>query len=208
MTIDELSTDELAKALAKRQKQERELANKKRSAYEKKRDKTTVKLCTAAKKVSAGLRDFKEKAFADMEELYAELAEYSKRHADKDGSFAIESADGRFKITYRRDDNSFFDERSEQAERHIVDFLNTRYNGDQDTRDLISSLMERTKGKLDIKLVSRLYSMESRFNDANWIEGIKLLKESFRKGETKHYINFYERVNTEWQYIPMAFSKV
>ncbi|SIT25475.1 Protein of unknown function [Chryseobacterium ureilyticum] len=69
------------------------------------------------------------------------------------------------------------------------------------------SLLERKKGSLDILLVQKLYSMEDRFEDQNWKEGIRLLKESYSYNLSKDYVSFYKRdENNVWELINLNFS--
>ena len=69
------------------------------------------------------------------------------------------------------------------------------------------SLLERKKGDLDIQLVQKLYSMEDRFDDENWREGIRLLKESYSYNHSKDYLSFFKKGNNnEWEGINLNFS--
>ncbi len=176
-------------------------------AYEALREQTIVSLCDKAITISKLLKDFKDSAFEDMKALYEMLKEYSSRHADGKGNFRVESGDHR--ITYKRQGKASFDERSHQAERHIIDFVNSHFDNDVDTKDLVMSLLERKKGELDINLVQKLYAMEDRFKDANWKRGIELLKESYSYVFSKDYIGFEKRnENGEWEVINLQFSNI
>ncbi|MOA13632.1 hypothetical protein D3C78_1336930 [compost metagenome] len=96
-----------------------------------------------------------------------------------------------------------------QAEAHIKDFIAAQFSGDPATNKLINSLLERKRGSLDIKLVQRLYAMENDFDNQNWREGIKLLKESWQASESKEYITcHYKDANGEWQLINLNFASV
>jgi hypothetical protein len=176
-------------------------------AYEALREQTITSLCDQAITISKLLKSFKESAFDDMKALYEMLKEYSSRHADGKGNFRIESGNNR--ITYKRQGKPYFDERSIQAERHIIDFVNSKFENDVDTKDLVMSLLERKKGELDINLVQKLYAMEDRFEDENWKKGIELLKESYTYVFSKDYIAFELRnENGEWESINLQFSNI
>ena len=206
-TMRELSTADLEKLLADRKAEEVNKAKVARQNYEDLKAATVMELIPQAKALSEQLKAFKTKSFADMGALYDLLCTYSKRHADGKGSFSIELAEG-LRITYKKQDVGFFDERSAQAERHIIDFVNSYYGHQDKTRKLVTSLLERKKGKLDIKLVQKLYAMENDFDDKNWVEGIKLLKESWTASESKSYITFEVKVKDTWESINLNFASI
>lgn len=198
---------ELEARLAALKQQEIEDKERERRAYEDLRDNTVVKLVHKAKRVSRILGGFKAEAFSEMQTVWQLLQVHSARHNDGKGNFKIEHKD--FRVSYKRQGKPTFDERSHQAEKHIIDFVNTKFQDDQDTRDLIMSLLERKAGELDISLIQKLYQMENRFDDANWKRGIELLKESYKYSHSKDYINFEQRdANGEWKSIILQFSNI
>ncbi|MPS73980.1 MAG: DUF3164 family protein [Chryseobacterium sp.] len=203
--ITQLSTEELEKALETKKEAERVAREEKRQTYESLKYETIEELTPIAIEISLSLERFRDKAFTQLGTLYELLQDYSQRHKDGKGSFTIENED--YKIRFKRQGKGSFDERSVQAEKHIVDFINNRFGGDEDTKDLIMLALERRNGALDINQVQKLYSMEDRFNDENWKEGIKLLKESYSYNHSKDYINFSKKGRkNEWQSINLNFS--
>ncbi len=205
--MSQLTTEQIEAALNERRNAENTEIIAKRKAYEVLKKDTVAGLIKSAKLISATLLEFKEKSFSEMQTIYKMLQEYSKRHADGKGNFQLEHEG--LRVSYRRQDNGFFDERSVQAEKHIIDFVTEKFVDDLDTKDLIMSLLERKKGTLDIKLVQKLYAMEERFTAPNWVEGIKLLKESWTVSDTKDYITFEEKDKTnKWVNINLNFSSI
>nr|WP_315032500.1 DUF3164 family protein [uncultured Chryseobacterium sp.] len=204
-TLKILSIEELETELHNRKQQEAQKREEKRHHYESLKKSVINDLVPVADQLSAEIQGFKAKAFSELGSLFDLLKDYSKRHQDGKGNFKIE--DENFKIQFKRQGKGTFDERSHQAERHIIDFLTSKYEGDPDTKDLIMSLLERKNGALDILLVQKLYSMENRFEDENWKEGIRLLKESYRFSLSKDYISFFKKdENNEWLGINLNFS--
>jgi len=200
-----LTTEELEAELQKRKADEASERENKRKQYESLKTSVIRDLVPEAQHLSEQLKNFKTKAFSELGSLFDLLKDYSKRHQDGKGNFKIE--DDHFKISFKRQGKGSFDERSHQAEKHIIDFLTSKYEGDLDTKDLIMSLLERKNGALDILLVQKLYSMEDRFDDPNWKEGIKLLKESYSFSLSKDYVSFFcKDENGEWQGINLNFS--
>lgn len=204
-TLKVLTTAELEAELNERRQQEATEREQKRHEYESLKSSVINELAPYADQLSTNLMSFKKKAFEELGTLFDLLKDYSKRHHDGKGNFKIE--DDRFKIQFKRQGKGSFDERSHQAEKHIIDFLSSKYEGDIDTKDLIMSLLERKNGALDILLVQKLYSMEDRFDDNNWREGIKLLKESYSFSLSKDYVSFFKKGdNNEWEGINLNFS--
>jgi Na+/phosphate symporter len=204
-TLKVLTTEELEAELNERRQQEATEREQKRNEYESLKSSVINELAPYADQLSTNLMSFKKKAFDELGTLFDLLKDYSKRHQDGKGNFKIE--DENFKIQFKRQGKGTFDERSHQAEKHIIDFLSSKYKGDLDTKDLIMSLLERKNGALDILLVQKLYSMEDRFDDDNWREGIKLLKESYSFSLSKDYVSFFKKnSNNEWEGINLNFS--
>ncbi|WP_300977411.1 DUF3164 family protein [Flavobacterium sp.] len=198
---------ELEQELAQARQAEQAQKEEQRKQYEEIKAQTIVELCTNAMILNGHLFDFKKLAFNSLQTLYVMLQEYSSRHADGKGNFRLEHEN--YRVSYKRQGKATFDERSIQAEKHIIDFVNSKFQEDIDTRDLIMSLLERKKGALDINLVQKLYAMENRFNDDNWKRGIELLKESYKYSHSKDYVSFEIRgENGEWTPINLQFSNI
>lgn len=203
--ISQLSAEQLEAALAQKREDERKQREAKRTAYETLREESLEELANEAEQLSLALERFNSKTFSMLRSLYELLQDYSKRHKDGKGNFEIKNED--FKILFKRQGKGSFDERSLQAEKHIIDFVNSKFGDDIDTRDLIMSLLERKKGDLDIDLIQKLYAMEDRFDDENWREGIRLLKESYSYNHSKDYVAFYKKGrDNRWISINLNFS--
>lgn len=208
-TVDptQLTDEQFAAEMKRREEIKQKEAEKQLKAYESLKTDGVITLCNIAKGINSDLKDFKIQAFEVMTTLYEMLKEYSSRHADGKGNFKLEVEN--FRVTYRRQGKPTFDERADQAEKHIIDFVNNKFANDEDTKDLIMSLLERKKGDLDINLIQKLYAMENRFADDNWKKGIALLKESYKYSHSKDYISFEERNEKgEWQNINLQFSNI
>lgn len=206
--ITELSTQELKELLAERENAENAAKNKARMDYESLKESTILTLVAEAAGLQSMLKDFSLKSFNELDSIYDLLCTYSKRHEDGKGNFTLESKDGTMKVSYRRQELGYFDERSSQAEKHIQDFINAEFTADENIKKLILTLLERKKGHLDIKMVQKLYAMEENFTNDNWKEGIKLLKESWTPSGSKPYISFYVKQSDTWLQINLNFSSI
>ena len=207
--LEELTEEQLEQLLNEKRADKTAKEQAKRATYENLKEETIQALIGEALAVQDRVLQFKNKSFGDVKTVYELLKEYSKRPEDSKGNFSLISKDGTKKIDFKRQDSGFFDERSKQAEQHIIDFVNLQFSGNEATKDLILNLLERKRGQLDIKMVQKLYSMEDRFEDLNWKEGIKLLKESWQGGSSKFYINFYVKDdNDAWEHVNINFASV
>lgn len=205
--LSKLSNEDLKAEMKRREKAEIAEKEANRKAYEELKSSTVETLCKEAAELNGRLTLFKKKAFENMGTVYKLLQEYSNRHADGKGNFRIEKGD--FRVVYNRQGKGDFDERADQAEKHIFDFVSSHFSSDEDTKDFIMSLLERKNGKLDIELVQRLYKMEDKYDDENWKMGISLLKESYSFNHSKDYINFYQRDEAgAWNNISLQFSSL
>lgn len=207
LDLTKLSDEQFEAEQKRRQEEKQKKAEEQRKAYEDLKTETVVSLCNIAKGLNEQLAQFKSHAFESLQTIYTLLQEYSSRHADGKGSFKLEH--GNYRVSYSRQGKATFDERADQAEKHIIDFVNGKFADDLDTKDLIMSLLERKKGDLDVNLIQKLYAMENRFNDDNWKKGIALLKESYQYNHSKDYVRFEERNDKgEWQNINLQFSNI
>lgn len=205
--LSQMSDAEFETEMARRQQAKTEAKQKAKEDYEKLKADVVLELCQQAEELKTFLTAFKTNAFESMQTIYKMLQEYSSRHADGKGNFRIEH--GKYRVSYKRQGKPTFDERSHQAEKHIIDFVNSKFENDVDTKDLVMSLLERKKGELDINLVQKLYAMENRFQDENWKRGIELLKESYSLSHSKDYIGFEVKNDKgEWIPINLQFSNI
>ncbi|RKR83222.1 uncharacterized protein DUF3164 [Mucilaginibacter gracilis] len=208
INVDHLTTEQLEAILKDRHEKNVAAANAKRAAYEQLKEDTIVELSLEAIALGATLELFKSKVFNSLGTLYELLQEYSKRHSDGKGNFTIESRDAMYKIEFSRQTLGHFDERADQAERHMIDFLNSQFSGDEKTKKFIMQILERSKDKLDVKQIQKLYAMENDYQDSNWLEGIKLFKEAWTPSETKDYTRFWVKENGAWKAINLNFSSI
>lgn len=203
LNLDNLTDEQiemLEGQLATRKENTRLARERERNAYESLVDDTVRNRCIAAINFQQTMLEFKEQSLNDVTALYSSLLEYSNRHkSDSKGNFTLDTKDKLFRIIYRNAILMDFDERAAQGKSHVLSFVNKRYDGDEETRDLILALLDESAGKLNARDVNRLIKMEARFNDENWNQGIALLKESYKEVDTKSYIRFYKK-DSQGQY--------
>lgn len=205
----ELTLEELKALTAQREQSELSEKQKAREAYESLRDDSITSMVSYAIQLNESLKGFKKSSFEVIETLYKMLQEHSNRHAQGKGNVTLDTADGQFRVVFKRSDNTRFDERATQAEAHILDFLTSEYPEGSNTSKLIRSLLERKKGQLDKNLVLKLIGMKNDFDNEHWKMGIDLLQESIVPDETRFYAEyFYRSDDGEWLPIVLNFAKL
>lgn len=209
MTVDltKLSAEERAILIQQAKELEAKEVKKRREAYEEMKMDAIVSLITMAKDINKELAEFKKHSFDTMDALYELLKEYSGRHAEGKGNFKIEFEN--LKVEYNKQGKGSYDERATEAEKYIFDFIESRYSGDEGTKEFILSLLERKKGELDPDNIQKLYKYESKFNDPNFSRACELFRESYQYSHSKDYIRFYEKDERgQWKNILLQFSAV
>lgn len=205
----ELSAKELKALLAKKQVDEANAKYEARQAYESLRDDGVKEIVEKALAINDILKAFKKESFNGIETMYKMLQEHSERHANGKGNVTLDTTDGKFRVVFKRSDQTRFDERSTQAEAYILDFLTSEYPEGSNTSKLIRLLLERRQGQLDKNNVLKLISMKDDFNSDNWRKGIQLLQESIVWDYTKFYAEYYYRgEDNEWIPIVLNFAKL
>jgi hypothetical protein len=138
------------------------------------------------------------------------MLEYGDIRKGKDNKGSFEIKNEQFKIVVASQVKKSFDERSILAEEKLKEFLLIFVKKkNRSIYNLVMALLERNSitGDFDITNINRLYKMENDFDDPNWVEAIKLFKESFNATGTTIYVRFYERnANNGWGLINLNFS--
>lgn len=179
--INELSTQELEQLLAKKKAAERQQREKERNEYESSRDSEILSLIEEAQEAALLLGRLKTKTHAIMTAQAAKLEEYGGIRANSKGGFSITSKNGESRIVRRLDSEPTWDERASKGEQLIKSFLfDTVKKKDKNLFEILLSFLQRNKqGDLEYAKVFTLLQHENKYSDERWVEGLKLLKESY-----------------------------
>jgi len=182
MNIAEMSVEQVEQLLAQKKKEEQDNQIKKREAYEAIRADTVHNIKNKVLdtvEVVKGLFDFvtnETKAFKEVMSEYGQL-----RRVDQ---MSYTMQDGNFRVLVKSNKVKRFDERADVAASRLIDFLQEWIKGKKDGENdpmyqLAMTMLERNKeGDLDYKSISKLYSLESRFNSEEYSAIMELFKES------------------------------
>ncbi len=211
--LNNLSTAELEALLQKRKEAEHNTALQRRDAYEAIREDLLMRMLQRVEAVC-----FDAKAFADFctQESVAfreVLAEYGQLRNPGQLSFTIRN--DKFKWEVKSNKVKRFDERADAAASRLIEFLQAWIKKQKDGVDnpmyqLAMTLLERNKyGDLDYKSISKLYDLESRFNDPEYTDIMNLFKESHLVEGTaiNHY--FFKRDDLGvWRKLEPSFNRL
>ena len=213
MDINNLSKEERAELLHALKKQEKEDSINRREAYETLRHQFAFdvesKLMPVVNNV-AGFREWLEAesgAFRNVMRDYGQL-----RRGEEQASFSV--VDGNFKLEVKSNKVKSFDERADMAAERPINYLKdyirrTDKGVDDPMYQLAMTLLERNKqGDLDYKSISKLYSLESNF-DEEYAAIMQLFKESNVVYKTAVNYYFYKRdENGVWRRVEPSFCRL
>lgn len=213
MDISNLSKEERAELLHELKKQEKEESINRREAYETLRHQFAFdvesRLMPVVNNV-AGFREWLESesgAFRNVMRDYGQL-----RRGEEQASFSV--VDGNFKLEVKSNKVKSFDERADMAAERLINYLKdyvgrTDKGVDDPMYQLAMTLLERNKqGDLDYKSISKLYELESRF-DEEYAAIMQLFKESNVVYKTAVNYYFYKRdENGVWRRVEPSFCRL
>lgn len=207
--VTELSAKELAALLKEKKKKEKAAQEKKKARYEERRNEMVNTLGGFALSLSNQMRDLKVEAFTELLAFKELMLEYGtlRRGQNNKGSFEVKT--DKFKVEFANQINKRFDERAQLAEAKLRQFMDTFIKKrDVKVYNLIKTLLEKNPktGDYDIDLINRLYKMEAEFDDPNWLEAIRLFKESYTPSHTAQYVKFSLRDETSNTWVPIILD--
>ena len=168
------------------------------------RDELVKELARQARIVSTGLREFKSRAFDDIN-AFVDLSgeQYGVKLGGKKGNLTLFSFDGAFKVQVAITEHMVFDERLQVA-KHLIDECIIDWS--QDSRDEIKVLVQAAfqtdkEGKINTGRVLALRRLDIR--DEKWQKAMQAIGESLQVVGSKEYVRFYERIGNTDQYQPI-----
>lgn len=203
--------EQLRKALEKKEKKERAAQQREKKEYEISRNETVIDLSQEALELHELLHDFKTRVQKDIEEQSVKLAQYGEIRSSSKGGFQIKSDNEFYRIRRTRDTKPTWDERSNKAVELIKNFLqDTVKKRAEKEFNLIMGFLEKNKeGDLEYQKVMMLLSHSDNYTDPRWIEGLRLLRESY-KVVLKGFGYYFDQKNSEgkWESISLNFSSI
>lgn len=210
--VSEMTTKELEEFLKAKKKDEAAKREREKAKYEKDRDASIEHVMEAAREASLALNRLKDIVTVIMDEQHRKLDEYGALRKNSKGGFTVSNTDGTARVTRRIDSDPKWDERAEKGVALIREFLaDTVKKRDKKLFEILLSFLERNKkGDLEYAKVLTLMQHRDKYSDERWLEGLRLLEESYsliRKGFA-YYFEVKEKEGDKWQKVELNFHGV
>ena len=215
MDISKLSKEEKAELLRKLKEEEKTESIQRKETYEALRHQFMFDVESKLMPVVNDVQGFydwivgESKAFRNVMREYGQLR---MRQGEETATFSV--VDGNFKLEVKSNKVKSFDERADLAAERLIDYLknylaHSEKGVDDPMYQMAMTLLERNRqGDLDYKSISKLYELESRF-DEEYAAIMQLFKESnvVYKTATNYY--FHKRdENGVWRRIEPSFCRL
>lgn len=214
--LKDLSPEDLEKLKKDLEKEKAaEFAEQKKQSleYESKRNKRVRSIIGKAQALSVKMQDFKDLVSEEMQQQQEELNEYGKIKTSSKGGFQVVSKDGTMKVVRTRDTDPKWNETALKGTEILKTFLESKVKyrqTDQAFFDMFMDFLSRNdKGELEYSKVMLFVKYENSFEDLEWKEGLKLLREGYSIEFKKYSYEFYIKdAEGKFQRIPLNFSQL
>lgn len=211
--LNDYSLEELEQALAQRLEQVKKREAEKREAYENLRAELVNAVREKVLLTVAAVKNLSEFLTSEINAFRSIMSEYGQLRDPGQMSFKIE--DSGFRIWVKTNKVKRFDERADVAAARLIEFLQAwikraEQGENNPMYQLAMTLLERNKnGDLDYKSISKLYDLESRFNDPEYSAIMQLFKESnMIEGTATNYYFEQRNENGVWKRLEPSFNRL
>lgn len=211
--LKDYSLEELERALAQRLEQVKKREAEKREAYEKLRAELVNAIREKVLLTVAAVKTLSDFLTSEINAFRSIMSEYGQLRDPGQMSFKIE--DSGFRIWVKTNKVKRFDERADVAAARLIEFLQAwikraEQGENNPMYQLAMTLLERNKnGDLDYKSISKLYDLESRFNDPEYSAIMQLFKESnMIEGTATNYYFEQRNENGVWKRLEPSFNRL
>lgn len=174
---------------------------------DKERDALVKSIVARARPLHEALRDFKRRAFDDIQALIdLSVEHYETTLGGRKGNVTLYTFDGRYKVVRAMQDRITFDERI-QAAKALIDACVAEWT--QNARPELLVIIDRafsTDKEGDINPARVLQLRRYNITDPRWLRAMDALAEAVQVVSSKSYIRIYERVDETGQYIPVSLD--
>lgn len=214
-TIDltKVSAEDLQQLLKQKQKEEQNARTAKRDAYEGIRASVVHAIMKKVEQVTSDVENLHSFVNNETNSFKDVMAEYGQLRSTGQMSHTI--TEGNYKIEVKSNKVKRFDERADVAAERLIDFMrnwivNAEGGTDNPMYQLAMVLLERNKdGDLDYKNISKLYELESKFNEDEYSEIMQLFKESHLvEGQATRYYFSKKDKQGVWRKIEPSFNRM
>jgi len=171
------------------------------------RDQLVAELVKGARNARDTLRNYKSRAFGDIEAFVALSAEqYGVSLGGQKGNVSLLSFDGRYKVVRAIAESIVFDERLQAAKELIDECLRDWTEGARaELRTLIADAF-RVDQQGNIRTGSVLALRRLDIADDRWQRAMLAISEAVQVVGSKSYVRVYERDDATGEYRPIALD--
>lgn len=215
MDISKLSKEEKAELLRKLKEEEKTESIQRKETYEALRHQFMFDVESKLMPVVNDVQGFYDWIVGESKAFRNVMREYSQlrmRQGEETATFSV--VDGNFKLEVKSNKVKSFDERADLAAERLIDYLknyiaHSEKGVDDPMYQMAMTLLERNRqGDLDYKSISKLYELESRF-DEEYAAIMQLFKESNVVNKTATNYYFHKRdENGVWRRIEPSFCRL
>ena len=205
-----LSDDEIETLYLQHKAEKEKQSEDKRKAYEELRNSVVSDCIAQANEMSSKMKLYHSKMMPTMLAFGDLMREFGDMNKKSKGGFSIMSDDCNSRVTLHRRNIGEFNELADMAENHIGEFLERSIKtASANAYELIVTLLERKKGRIEYSRAMQILTYENKFDDADWKKGCELLRQSFVVTSSKYYLEF-EVKNEEgaWERIDLNFASL
>ncbi|MFT4465407.1 MAG: DUF3164 family protein [Sodalis sp. (in: enterobacteria)] len=174
---------------------------------DKERDALVKDIVARARPLHEALRDFKHRAFVDIQALIdLSIEQYGVKRGGRKGNVTLYSFDGRYKVIRVLQDRITFDERIQAAKALIDDCMTEWTQNARPERLAIIDQAFSTDKNGDINPARILQLRRHDITDPRWLRAMDALAEAVQVVTSKSYIRLYERIDETGQYRPLSLD--
>ena len=209
MTAAEL--EEYAAFKAEREKKRKEQERKElRASYAKAVDEEVAHAVNMLTGLSSTMKSFKERIYADFDTVLEMKSEITGVAKDNQRSHTFTTTDGTMRLILGVNTIDGYRDTVEDGIAMVKEYIESLAT-DKKSRSLVSAvlrLLSRDQsGNIKASRVIQLRKMAEESGDERFIEGVRIIEESYQPTETKRYIRAERKdENGAWVSIPLSLT--
>lgn len=203
---------ELMKQLEAEEQSRQQKKKDDRDTYKKVVDETVMVVFEALKELSGRITMAKNYVYGSFSDIMEMKKDVYGEQVDEQYSHTFTTSDGRLRIKLGHHVNDDYDDTVgagiEKVKRYI-----SNLGKDDDSKRLVGAvirLLSRNKeGKLHASRVVQLSKMADDSGDADFQEGVRIIRDAHRPTRSKSYVQAWYRtgVNHEWVALPLGITE-
>jgi hypothetical protein len=188
-----------------------EQAKENRSSYRRLVNDEVLKAIPLLREVSAKLTSAKTKVFQDFQTILDMKSDVMKLTRDKQKTHTFTDEEGKYRLTLGTYMLDGYDDTVEDGIGMVKEYI-TSLAGDGKTRELVDMVLKLlardAQGNLKASRVLQLRKLSDESGNDRFIEGVRIIEESYRPTPSKTFLRAEERgENNGWKPIPLGMTE-